>query len=163
MPPQKRFVRRGVSKFFYLKTVAATSPTAGPTRAEITAGVDVTDWIRAVTGFAVTAASIPAPDMGSRFDKTIPGNTSVADSSFTFYESIDDTEVEETFPLLDEGYVYIMLKGDKPLLAGGALYPVRVAARTPGLTADMTPAEISVGFSFTGDPRTDLVIPALTP
>lgn len=159
--PQKRFIRRGVAKMFYLPTVA--NKVTGPTRAEITAGIDLTGWIAEIAGFTVVSESVPTPDMGSRFNSTIPGGTSVEDSSFTFYDDELTEDIEDAFPVGDEGYVYFMRKGDKPTTTTGDLYATRVASRGVNWTTEMTGATVAVGFSITAEPTTDLAIPATTP
>lgn len=155
--PQQRFIRRGVTRIHYLKVVAA--PATGPTRAEIAAGLDITGWIAGVTGFSVTSATLSVPDMGSRFAGSIPSERTVADSSFRLYDDIASEEVEETFPMDDEGFVYIMRKGDKPATPTSDLYPTRVASRTPNMTVDLAAADITASISITGEPWQDLVIP----
>lgn len=155
--PQRRFIRRGVAKFFYIPTVA--DPDAGPTREEIETGFDFTSWIAAINGWATTPTTVPTPDMATRFDSTIPGNVTVADSSFDFYDDLDATEVEDTFPVGDTGYVYIMPKGDRPQ-APASLFSVEVSNHTRNWTVDMTPANINVAFTISEEPRQDLTVPA---
>lgn len=155
---QKRFIRRGVAKFFYLKAVA--NPTVGPTRTELDAGIDITSWIAGISGFAVTATSVDTPDMGSRYASKIPGNIESGDSSFTVYDDIDSEEVETTFPMGDRGFVYIMRKGDKPATPTSDLFPTEVASRTPNMTTDLSAASSVVNLTITGLPWLDLDIPA---
>lgn len=155
---QKRFIRRGVAQVIYLPIVA--NPAAGPTRQELEAGFPLHDKIAGIAGFAVTSESVPTPDLGSRFDSSIPGNTSVEDSSITLYDDEASEDLDETFPIGDEAYVYIMRKGDKPATPTGDLYPTRVASKTPNLTTDIEPATLAVGFTITSEPVTDTLIPA---
>jgi hypothetical protein len=81
-----RFFRKGVTKFVFCPTVAGTSPT----RAEITAGTEITDSIAAVNGFSLSNSPVTTPDMGSRFDKTVPGIDSAGDSSLNMWDEILD-------------------------------------------------------------------------
>ena len=156
--PQKRFVRRGVAKFFYLKTIADDDALI-PTRAEITAGMDITSWVRAVRGFQTTSSTIPTPDMGSRFAGSIPGETSVSDSGFDLYDDLDAEEVEETFPIEDDGYIVIMRKGDKPATPTMDVYQTRVSSRAANYTTDLEPAYSAVAFSIDREPALDLPVP----
>lgn len=155
---QKRFIRRGVAKVFYLPLVA--DPVAGPTRAEITAGTPLEDWIAAITGFGVTSESVATPDLGSRFDSSIPGATSVADSSIQFYDDEDAEDVDDLFPVGTEGFIYFMRKGDKPTTNTSDLYAVRVASKAPNYTTDMTGAVLDITYTVTSEPWLDLPIPA---
>jgi hypothetical protein len=156
--PQKRFMRRGIARIYWLLTVA--DPVAGPTRAELTAGDDVTDNVAAVSGFTSSTTTIPTPDMGTRFEATIPGPITVADSSLRFYDDEDSEEIEELFVPETTGYVYFMRKGDKPTSATGDLFPARVSSRTPNYTVGNEPADNTVAFALTAPPSYDTVIPA---
>lgn len=156
--PQKRFVRRGVARIFYLPAVA--NPATGPTRAEVTAGEDITDKVAEMSGFAVNSGTIPTPDMGNRFTSTIPGETTVEDSTLTLWDDELTEDIEDTFPIDDIGYVYFMRKGDKPTTPTGDLFPTRVASRTPNWTTDMAGATVAVTFSITAPPSLDTAIPA---
>lgn len=158
---QKRFVRRGVAKIYWLPSVADVA--VGPTRAEIEAGLEVTDWTSEIAGFTVNSATIPTPDMGSRFTSSIPGEKTVDDSVLTFYDDEATEEIETAFPVDDEGFVYFMRKGDKPTTPTGDLYPGRVSSRAANWTTEMTGATVAVTFAITDEPSVDLVIPAATP
>lgn len=155
---QKRFIRRGVAKVYYLPTVADTI--AGPTRTEIEAGQQVQDWIAGITGFQVTSETVPTPDLGHRFDSGIPGATSVSDSSIQFYDDEAAEEVADMFPTGEEGFLYFMPKGDKPDSPTGQLFATRVASNSPNWTVDMSPAVTDVGFTITAEPVEGLAIPA---
>ena len=155
---QRRFIRRGIARFVYLKTVA--NPAVGPTRTELEAGVDFTSWIAAINGFQATPTSVPTPDMGTTFDSSIPGNLTVADSSIRVYDDLDVEEVESTFPEGDTGFVFIMRKGDKPASNSGDLFPVEISNVAPNYTVDMSPADLTIGFNITGEPQRGLAIPA---
>lgn len=155
--PQRRFIRRGVAKFFWIPTVA--NPDAGPTREEIGTGFDFTPWISAINGWTSTPNNVATPDMSTLFDGNIKGNVTLADSSFDFYDDLDQAEVEDTFPVGQTGYIYIMPKGDRPE-APASLWTAEVSNHTRNYTVDMTPANINVAFSVSEEPRQDLVVPA---
>lgn len=164
MAEQQRFIRRGTARYFWVPAIA--NPATGPTRAELTAGVDITSWIAGISGFMVTSTQIAAPDMGSRFAKTIPGEAQAGDSSFRLYEDLNDDEVETTFVRDTEGYIVILRKGDR---AAGAstptkpmeTWPSRVSSFSPAHSVDMTPADATVNFAITGEPFTTQTAPAL--
>lgn len=158
---QKRFIRRGVAKIYFLPTVA--NPITGPTRAEITAGQELSGWIAEMAGFVVNSGTVATPDMGSRFTGSIPGETTVDDSSITFYDDELTEDIEDLFPAGQEGYIYFMRKGDKPTTPTSDLFPVRVGSRGANWTTDMTGATVQVSYSVTSEPQVDLVIPAVGP
>ena len=78
-----RFFARGVSKCYFLTTVADLA--TGPTRTELDAGQDLTPEIADLDGWLVEGEDIETPDLGTEFTSKIPGPTSVDDSSITFY------------------------------------------------------------------------------
>jgi hypothetical protein len=156
--PQKRFVRRGVSKFYFLPTVAAL--TKIPTRSELTAGTDLSGYIADSAGWGLENASVATPDMGSTFEGSIPGIDSAPDSSFTFYEDLDTDTIETLLPKGTNGFVVVLRKGDKPLSESMDTFPVRVATRTTEYSAGNDPARFSVRFTITDVPALDAPVPA---
>jgi hypothetical protein len=155
---QQRFIRRGVSRIYYLKTVA--TPASGPLRAEITAGYEVTTILAGIAGFLLNSAFVPTPDMGSRFDSVIPGAKTVDDSSMRLYDDLATEWIETTFPVDDNGFVYFQRKGNTPTKATSDLFPVRVASVAPNWTTDMAPADVTINFAITSLPYLNLTIPA---
>lgn len=151
-----RFVRRGVTKIFFLPAVADVNAT---TRAEITAGTDLSDKIAEVAGWSLSNQAIATPDLGSRFESSIPGTNQAADSSITFYEDLDDEEVEILLPPLAPGYIVMLRKGDKPGSNSMDTYPVRVASKSSTITTGNEAARFVVAFGITGEPGLDKAVP----
>lgn len=158
---QKRFVRRGISRFYFLPIVAAINKI--PTRAELTAGTDLSDYIADVAGWGVENAAVATPDMGSTFESSIPGTDSAPDSSFTFYEDLDVTTIEDLLPKGTNGFVVILRKGDKPTSESMDTFPVRVATRMTEYSAGNDPARFTVRFTITEPPALDATVPAIGP
>ena len=157
---QRRFIRRGVSKFFFLPAVANINAV---TRAEITAGEDLTDFIADVAGWQLENSSVATPDMGSPFESSIPGTDSAGDSSFTFYEDLDEEVIETLLPKGTNGFVVIMRKGDKPASTSMDTFPVRVASKGSEFSAGNDPARFNVRFTITSPPALDKPVPAAAP
>lgn len=153
-----RFIRRGITKIFFLKTVA--DPAKGPTRQEIQAGKDITCWPSEISGFTTSSNSVDVPDLCSKFPKKIPGAMSMDDSSMTMYEDLDSEEIETLFPENEEGYIYFMPKGDKPTSKSGELWKVQVASTSRNYTVGEDPATLVVNFTVTEAPIKGLAIPA---
>ena len=158
----KRFVRRGVSKFFFLPAVADLA--TGPTRAELDAGADLTPEIADVAGWMLENASAATPDMSSSFEKSIPGLDSAADSSFTFYEpedvpSVEDVDIDVLQPKDTEGFVVILRRGDKPDSPSMDTFPIRVKSKGAEFSAGNDPARTSVSYSITAEPSLDKAVP----
>lgn len=154
-----RFIRRGVSKILYSPTIANIH---NVTRAELDAAEDLTDFVADVAGWQLTNNSVSTPDMGSDFDSSIPGTNAVGDSSLTFYEDMEEEEIEDLLPALTPGYVLILRKGDKPGSNSLDCFPTRVASKGNEYSAGNDPARFVVTFNITSKPGLDGPVPAAT-
>ncbi|MQY11459.1 hypothetical protein SRB5_15770 [Streptomyces sp. RB5] len=155
---QKRFMRRGVTKFFFLTTLAGL--TSGPTRVELTAGTDLSAKISDVEGFALENSPIETPDMATDYTGSIPGEDKAENSALTFYEDQVDDSVETLLPKGAEGYIVILRKGDVPQSKSMDAFPVRVGSRSATYTVAAEPAKFKVSFNITAKPALDLPVPA---
>jgi hypothetical protein len=81
-----RAIRRGIERWFVSPTALANP--AAPTRSEITAATEITESIAGVNGFSLSNSPVTTPDMGSRFDKTVPGIDSAGNSSLNMWDEI---------------------------------------------------------------------------
>ena len=156
-----RYVRRGVTKIFFCPAVADV--TAGATRAEITAGTDLSDSIAETAGWLMTNQAIATPDLGSRFESSIPGTNQAADSSLTFYEDLEDEDLETVLQPLTPGFVVMLRKGDKPGSKSMDTFPVRVASKSSAITTGNEAARWTSAFGITGEPSLDKAVPAAAP
>ncbi|MEV0735434.1 hypothetical protein AB0I51_05590 [Streptomyces sp. NPDC050549] len=157
---QQRFMRRGITKILWLKSIAA--PTRIPTRAEISApnSTDLTEAMSDVDGWSLTNESIETPDMASTFSSSIPGNDKADNSSITFYEDQLSDAVETLLPKGAVGYVVFLRKGDIPGSKSLDSFPVQVASRTPQYNAGNEAAKFQAVFSITSPPTLDAAVPA---
>lgn len=156
---QRRFIRRGVSKILFHPGVADRD---NVTRSELDAAFDLTPFIREVNGWGLENNAVATPDLGSKFESSIPGTDSANDSSLGFYEDLDTEEIEALLPKDSEGDVIIMRKGDKPGSASMDVFPTRVATRNTEISMGNDPAGFSARFNITAAPSQDRVIPAIT-
>lgn len=152
-----RFVRRGVTKIFFVPAVADVNAT---TRAELAAGVDLSASIAEVAGWSLSNQAIATPDLGSRFESNIPGTNQAADSSLTFYEDLEDETTEALLPALTPGFIVMLRKGDRPGSKSMDTYPVRVASKSSTITTGNEAARFQVSFGITGEPGLDKAVPA---
>lgn len=154
-----RFIPAGKEKWRWLPAVANK---AAPTRAEITAGTDLTPHIATIDGFTRDVGDADASDWGSATDKTVPGTTSLPTSSMGFYD--DDTVTTVRDLIGAEGVNGFMARfpyGDVPA-KDMEVWPVR----SKGLNRPANRAEtakFNVGFSITDTPELDAVVPATGP
>ncbi|QKW31526.1 hypothetical protein HUT11_35785 (plasmid) [Streptomyces seoulensis] len=155
--PVKKYMRRGTSKFYFVPTIAAT--TMIPTRSELNAGTEFSEYIAAMDGWTVTNNEIETPNMADTYDSTIPGSDKADSSSFTFYEDEVDADLEQTFAKGTTGYVVILRKGDVPGNNSMDVFPIRVASQSPQYTADNEAAKFMVTCSITSRPLQGAPVP----
>ncbi|MFH8483607.1 hypothetical protein [Streptomyces sp. NPDC018055] len=156
--PVKKYMRRGTSKFYFVPTIAAESMI--PTRTELNAGTEFSEFIAAMDGWTVTNNEIETPDMADTYDSTIPGSDKADQSSFTFYEDEEDADLEETFAKGTVGFVVILRKGDKPGNNSMDVFPIRVATLSPQYTAENEAAKFMATCSITSRPLQGAPVPA---
>ncbi|WP_424216995.1 hypothetical protein ACN20G_33415 (plasmid) [Streptomyces sp. BI20] len=157
----KKYSRRGVTRVVWLPTVK--DPGHVPTRAELTAGTDLSAAIAAIDGWSISNQAIETPDLSSTFETKIPGTDSADDSSLTFYEDETADEVEQLLSKGAVGWVAILRKGDVPGSRSMDVFPVRVGSRSPQYSVDNEAAKHVVSFSITEAPVQDAAVPALAP
>jgi hypothetical protein len=152
-----RYFNAGTTQVHFLPSIAAANLT--PTRAEITAGTNLTGEVADLAGWSVTGGEIDTPDLGSTFTDKIPGKTSVDDSSLTFYADEAGNDVRDVLPRGTTGFIVIMDGGD---VAGrpADVFPVRVRSVPKIRSAGEDSARLTVSFSITAEPAEDVAIPA---
>lgn len=155
-----RFYRKGVTKIMFLPTVASTALL--PTRAEITAGTDLTPNIAATDGWTLENQPIETPDMASTFVSKIGGDDSAADSSLTMYEDETADDVETDLAKGTDGFIAIFSKGDIAAAKGLDVFPVTVVSNSKAYVTDNEAAKITVQFTITARPAFNQTVPAMT-
>jgi hypothetical protein len=153
-----RFNRKGVTRIKFLPNVASADLL--PTRAEISAGTDLTDGVRSIDGWSLENQPIETPDMGSTFVSKIDGDDSAADSSLGFYEDNTLDDIETDLAKGTTGVMAIFSKGDVPGGKGLDLFPVKVASNSKAYSTDNEAAQINVQFVITDRPQFNQTIPA---
>lgn len=147
-----RFNRRGQEKVYF----ALTATKAAPTAAQITAAVEITGGIRALTGFTSQQEDLDAADMSDTWGKTIPGGQSTVESSITFYAGDDDDDLEEDIraALVEgtNGYVIFSKRGAATTGVPVNVFPVRVKAVNDDETAENATATFTAGFALYDPP-----------
>lgn len=152
-----RFFRRGKSKVYVCPTVAGASPS----RAELTAGYDVSGSIAAISGFGLTNSPIATPDLGTSFNSQIEGEDTVADSSFTVYDD-DSSEGDDLRDMLAKGTetcVVLMPYGDVPTKRL-EVWRAKSTGFNDQWSMDASAAQAAVSFAITDTPNQVGVVPA---
>jgi hypothetical protein len=150
-----RFFAPEVSKVYFMLTIASADFV--PTRAEMTAGKDITDEIADLNGWVVGSDQLDARDMGSRFPKKKGGMLTVDDSSITFYASQDGDDIRSVLPRGTTGFMMFCDGGDVPGYFAD-VFPVEVLSNSQGRSL----SELSrrpVQFSISDTPAESIAIP----
>ncbi|MGW1798641.1 phage tail tube protein [Streptomyces sp. NPDC001984] len=155
---QQRFMRRGVTKIYFLATIAAA--TNIPTRTELTAGTDLSGAISDIAGWSLGNSPIDTPDMGSTLTTSIPGEDKADASTLTFHEDKAGDSIETLLSKGEEGFVVLLRKGDVPASKSMDVFPVRVASRAPAYSAGSDPAKFMVTFAVSDEPTLDAAVPS---
>ncbi|MFC7219661.1 hypothetical protein ACFQLX_16035 [Streptomyces polyrhachis] len=155
---QKRFIRRGVTKVFFLDAISAAANV--PSRTELTGSTDLSDSIADFAGWSLTNTPVDTPDLGTTLTTSIPGEDKADSSSLTFYEDQLDDSVETLLAKDTEGFVVILRKGDIPASKSMDVFPVRVASRAPAYSTGSDPAKFTVTFAISDEPVLDAAVPA---
>src|SRR3954465_8763162 len=155
--PVKKYMRRGTSKFYFVPAIVADSMI--PTRGELVAGTEFSEYIAAMDGWTVANQEIDTPNMADTYDSTIPGSDKADSSSFTFYEDEETAPLEQTFAKGTNAYVVILRKGDIPANNSMDVFPIRVASQSPQYTADNEAAKFMATCSITSRPLQGAPVP----
>ncbi|MFJ7422733.1 hypothetical protein ACIQXD_29640 [Streptomyces uncialis] len=153
---QERFYQRGVTRFYFLTTMTGKAPT----RPELVAGTELTDFISDIEGWQLANTPIETPDMGSEFTSSIPGEDKAENSSLTIYEDKASEALEERLKKDTVGWLVILRKGDIPARKTMDVFAVRVGSRGTAYTVATEPAKFKVSFSITAPPELDQAVPA---
>ncbi len=145
-----KFFRRGVSKIRFLPTVAA-SPLV-PTRAEITAGTDLSPFVNDIAGFQFNNARIDVPDLASTFTSQIGGPDETGDSTLTMYDDDTSTVVRTTLAKGTSGFLYMMPYGDVAT-KNAETWPITSTGVNREWSVGNDPARQAVGFAVTAPPN----------
>ena len=151
-----RYIPPGTRKVYWLTTIASYATAV--TRAEINAGIDLTNEIASMSGFTVNSASVDTPDLSTRFTAKIPGRITADDSSISFYASSTSADVRTVLPRDTVGYAVILPEGDVPTQRMD-VFPAKVSSTAVDTTME-DPAQVNVQFTITRIPALNLVIPA---
>lgn len=159
MPPTPltatlRYIPPGTRKIYWVTTIATYT---APSRGELNAGIDLTNEIASMSGFAVTSASTETPDLSTRFTAKIPGRITADDSSISFYASSTSADVRTVLPRDTVGFVVILPEGDVTSQKMD-VYPAKVSSAAVD-TAEEDPAQVNIQFTITKIPALNVAIP----
>jgi hypothetical protein len=151
-----KFYRRGISEIHF---APAVTDLAAPSRPQITAGVELSPGVAAIAGFQLSNAPIPVPNLKDQFTPQIDGEDTIADSTLTFNDDVDDDEIRTTLAKGTTGFLILMPYGDVAA-ARCEVWPVKVSGFNDTWDLGATPAQAVAGFVVTGVPEQNAVVPA---
>lgn len=150
-----RYFLPGTTKVYLLDTIADIA--VGPTRAEMDAGLDISEEIAGITGWTVTGATVPTPDLGKRFTPQVSGRLSAADSSLTCWADKMGADIRAEVGIDDEKFVVFLDGGD---VVGAPMDVYQTAVLSVGKLREIEGAgRVDVQFSIR-DYAENLTVPA---
>jgi hypothetical protein len=159
------YFRRGQSAAFFVPTIAST--TAGPTAAELSAGVDVTKAVTALGGFETSLNRINTPLMSQKEELQVDGPQTLGDGTITLVDDDGTTSADSTARVaartaLAEGTSgYIVVAPSKLAPTTGDkvdVWPCKVGALNRNLGLDAALATSVAQLAFTAQPRKEKAI-----
>lgn len=159
-----RYTPDELERWLFVETIADP---AEPSPTELGTGVNLRPGIASISGFTFTVSTVEAPDMDSRFTKTVAGRSSVEASSMEFYagDDEDDPEVEirAALPRNANGFIVRVppVEGAQAPLTAGTdceVWPVEVTGNNRNTSAPGEVAKVTVTYSHPDVPRQDAVI-----
>jgi hypothetical protein len=154
-----RFFRRGISKIYWLPAVADVTTVISPTRAEITAGEDLSPSVADIAGFQLQNSPIPVPNLAEMFTPQIDGEDTVTDSALTFNDDDDDEVVRLLLQKGEVGFICLMPYGDVPTKRC-EIWAVKSTGFNDEWSLGNDPARAMAGFAVTRTPEQNGIIPA---
>lgn len=153
-----RFTDQATTVIYIIPSIAATNLT--PTRAEMTAGLNITGEVNDLSGWTVESNQIVTEDLASPFESTIPGSTTAPKSDLVLYTSKNGVDIRNSLPRNTVTNIMFCDGGD----TGGnkaEVYPVIVTSNgvmrnVPGKTA----SKVKIMFAITKQPAQGVTVPA---
>jgi hypothetical protein len=154
LTPTIRYYPPGIRKVYWMPACANYN---NPTRAELDAGVDLTNELSAMTGWSLTSAVVDTPDLGHRFTSEVPGALSSSNNDITFYTSQNSDDIRQLLPRATVGYIVVLWEGD---VTGQYMdvFPVQVMANAMQSTTTDA-GTVAVSFAISSQPAIDVSIP----
>lgn len=120
-----RYFLPGTTKVIIVPTIANLD--AGPTRAELNAGTDISEEIASISGWSITSASVPTPDLGKRFTPQVTGRLTAADSSITCWADKTGNDIRDVLAI-DQATNVVFLDGGDVAGSPMDVYKVKVSS-----------------------------------
>lgn len=154
----QKYTTRGTTKIYWVPVIAAANRV--PTRAELTAGTDLSPQIADGSGWATSSKQIPTPNIDTRYTPTISGVIESEDSSLTYYMDREGVDARQLMPRDEEGFIVVLDGGD--VAANKAdVYPVQVTSVSKKRSFSGNEADVLViSYAITDEPAENVAVPA---
>lgn len=150
------FFRRGLSEIHFVPTVSSL---AAPSRAEVTAGTDLTPGVAEINGFNFSNSPIMTPKLSTTFTTQIPGEDTTDTSTLTFYDDDADDDMRAALVKGTEGFLVFFPYGDDPGTRA-EVWPAISTGVNDQWTMSNEAAKFQASFAITDAPEQDAVVPA---
>lgn len=157
LPSSVRYIQAGVSKVYFLPTLAAYP--AAATTGEITGGTDITGEIADITGFSSKAEFVETPDLSNKFVPKISGRIKADDSSLTFYADKAGTDVRSVLTQGTTGFLVFMDGGN---VSAQKMDQFAVTVASVSVLRNISgsdPVRVMVDFALTKVPAYSVTVP----
>lgn len=153
-----RFTDQATTIIYVIPSIAATNLT--PTRAEMTAGLNITGEVNDLNGWTVESNQITTEDLASPFESSIPGSTTAPKSDLVLYTSKTGVDIRNSLP---RGTVTNVMFCDGGDVAGNKaeVYPVIVTSN--GVMRNVvgkSASKVKIMFAITKQPAQGVTVPA---
>lgn len=149
------FFRRGSgAKVMFAPAVAGSSPT----RAEITAAIDVTPQLNAMNGWKLANAPIDTENLAERFTPQIEGPDTVPASTLVLLDDNASSTVRVALSKGTAGSMLLFPYGDVPTKRM-EVWPVKSTGVNDEWTVGTEPARVEIGVAITKTPVQNAVVP----
>ncbi len=155
MTASTRYVRYGLTKFYYCPAIAIKT---APTRAELNAGTDVSGEVSEIGGWTAATDFVDTADLLGQFVPQLAGRLKAETSTLSFYASSNSIDVRSLLPRGTTGFIVILDEGD---VAGRKMgvFPITVGSQAPQRGMEDA-AQIQITFAITSSPAENVTIPA---
>lgn len=150
-----RHTRPEISKTYFVRLIANKT---APTRAELDAGIDLSNELASIQGFVVESTTKDAQALNEIFVPQISAQRVSPASGLTFYTSLNSVDVRSVLHRGDTGFVVFLDDGD----VGGRLmdvFPVTVQVASKPRDDDAV-SQVMIPFAIISEPAIDVPIPA---
>jgi hypothetical protein len=154
-----RYIPEGVRETYWAPGTGAFANYNSPGTAELrgTATLRITKEIADMGDWTVTADSVDAPDMGTKFTAQVTGKIHADNTTITMYADLQSNDIRKQIIRGQAGYIVMLDEGD---VTGQTMdiFPVTVSSVSKPTTMG-SPSTLIITFTPTAIPAENVAIP----